>query len=172
VSFLLRAATLPGAEFVLPLLTKRQLLDAGRAVDGFLSRIGLRVRTDIGEMARGHATLADREARAAFVHTLRTIVDPGGQRVNASDRLYLAQHVPFLLIWGERDPVIPRAHGEVARAMVPGSRLEVFPESGHFPQLDEPQRFVEVLEDFIDGTEPADVGWDRWRQALREGAKA
>jgi pimeloyl-ACP methyl ester carboxylesterase len=170
VSLLLRAATLPGSEFVLPLLTDRRLLDAGRAVDGFLQRIGLRVMTDIGEMARGHATLADHEARAAFVHTLRTIVDPGGQRVNATDRLYLAEHVPFLLIWGERDPIIPVAHGEAAHELVPGSRLEIFPESGHFPQLDDPQLFVAALEDFIDETEPADVGWDRWRQALREGS--
>jgi pimeloyl-ACP methyl ester carboxylesterase len=169
VSLLLRSATLPGSELVLPLLTNRRLLDAGRAVDGFLQRIGLKVMTDIGEMARGHATLADHEARAAFVHTLRTIVDPGGQRVNATDRLYLAEHVPFLLIWGEHDPIIPVAHGEAAHDLVPGSRLEIFPDSGHFPQLDEPQRFIDALEDFIDETEPADVGWDRWRQALREG---
>jgi pimeloyl-ACP methyl ester carboxylesterase len=169
VSLLLRSATLPGSELVLPLLTNRRLLDAGRAVDGFLQRIGLRLMTDIGEMARGHATLADHEARAAFVHTLRTIVDPGGQRVSATDRLYLAEHVPFLLIWGEHDPIIPVAHGEAAHDLVPGSRLEIFPDSGHFPQLDEPQRFIDALEDFIDETEPADVGWDRWRQALREG---
>ena len=52
------------------------------------------------ELARGHASLADREARAAFVHTLRTIVDPGGQRVNATDRLYLAENVPFMLVVG------------------------------------------------------------------------
>src|SRR4051794_7445054 len=104
VSLLLRAATLPGSEFVLPLLAHSRLLNAGRAVDGFLARFGLSVNTDIGEMARGHATLSDREARAAFVHTLRTIIDPGGQRVDASDRLYLAEHVPFLLIWGEHDP--------------------------------------------------------------------
>jgi pimeloyl-ACP methyl ester carboxylesterase len=172
VSLLLRAATLPGSEFVLPLLTHPRLLGAGAALDGFLARLGLNVNTDIGEMARGHATLADREARAAFVHTLRTIVDPGGQRVNATDRLYLARHVPFLLIWGALDPIIPLAHGEAAHAQVPDSRLEVFPDAGHFPQLDDPQRFVEVLEDFVDATEPADVDWRVWADMRREGAPA
>jgi pimeloyl-ACP methyl ester carboxylesterase len=32
--------------------------------------------------------------------------------------------------------------------------LEVFPHSGHFPQLDEPERFLDVLIEFIDSTEP------------------
>ncbi len=170
VSLLLRAATLPGSELVLPLLAHTRLLDAGRAVDGLLRRVGLGVNTDIGEMARGHATLADHEARAAFVHTLRTIVDPGGQRVNASDRLYLARHVPFLIVWGECDPIIPVEHGERAHRQVPDSRLEVFPDAGHFPQLDDPQRFVEVLTEFMDETEPADVDGAEWREMLRSGA--
>src|SRR6059058_4457174 len=95
VSLVLRAATLPGAEFVLPLLASERVLGAGRGVGRFFGRLGLRVHTDIAEMARGHASLAEREARAAFVHTLRTIVDPIGQRVSASDRLYLAEEVPF-----------------------------------------------------------------------------
>ena len=47
----------------------------------------------MAELARGHASLEDPEARAAFVHTLRTIVDPLGQRVNATDRLYLAENI-------------------------------------------------------------------------------
>src|SRR3954467_15501917 len=55
VSILLRAASLPGSEFVLPALTHPRLLDAGRAVDGFLRRFGLNLNTDINEMARGHA---------------------------------------------------------------------------------------------------------------------
>src|SRR3954469_8809982 len=106
----LRSATLPGAEFVLPSLASEPLLNVGRGVGRAFGRLGLRVHTDIAEMARGHASLADPEARAAFVHTLRTIVDPAGQRVNANDRLYLAEQVPFLIIWGQRDRIIPVAH--------------------------------------------------------------
>src|SRR5438093_9900295 len=71
VSLLLRAATLPGAEFVLPLLASDRVLGAGRGVGRFFGRLGLRLRTDIAEMARGHASLAEPDARAAFVHTLR-----------------------------------------------------------------------------------------------------
>jgi pimeloyl-ACP methyl ester carboxylesterase len=166
VSPLLRAATLPGSEFVLPLLVATRLLDAGALAGRLLNRLGLRARTDLAEIARGHASLSDAEARSAFIHTLRSVVEPGGQRVDASNRLYLAEHLPFLLAWGARDPIIPVSHARAAHEQVRGSRLEVFADSGHFPQLDEPQRFVEVLVDFIDSTEPAALQADRWRRLL------
>jgi pimeloyl-ACP methyl ester carboxylesterase len=169
VSPLLRAATLPGSELVLPLLAASRLLDAGRLAAGVLGRVGLRLGTDLEEMARGHATLSDPSARAAFVQTLRAVVGPSGQRVGADDRLYLASRVPVLLVWGERDSIIPISHARTAQRHIPGSRLEVFTRSGHFPQLDEPERFLHVLGDFIDGTEPARVDAADWRALLASG---
>jgi pimeloyl-ACP methyl ester carboxylesterase len=166
VSLLLRAATLPGSELVLPFLAATRLLAAGALAGGLLGRLGLRVGTDLEEMARGHSTLSDSDARAAFVHTLRSVVEPGGQRVDASNRLYLAEHLPFLFIWGEHDSIIPVSHGRAAHRRVPTSRLEVFPRSGHFPQLDEPERFLDVLVDFIDSTEPAALDAAGWRARL------
>src|SRR5436305_1169876 len=82
--------------------------------------------TDIVEMARGHASLADPESRSAFVQALRASVDPTGQRVRATDRLYLATQLPLLIVWGARDRVIPLEHGRRAHALVPRSRLVVF----------------------------------------------
>src|SRR3954452_6870973 len=172
ITALLRAASLPGSELVLPLLVSERVLGAGRTVGRLLGRVGLRVHTDVGEVLRGHASLADGEARAAFLHTLRTIVDPLGQRVDASDRLYLAEAIPFLLVWGERDPIIPAAHAHATHELVPGSRLEIFPGAGHFPHLDDPLRFVRVLLDFIDTSEPAQVDADRLGKLLRGGGQA
>ncbi len=169
VSFLLRAATLPFSEVVLPLLAHTRLLDAGRAVGNALGRVGLHAGTDMAELARGHASLSDPEARSAFIHTLRTIVDPRGQRVNATDRLYLAENIPFLLVWGARDPIIPVEHGLAAHELVPSSRLEVFEDAGHFPHVDDPQRFLDVLLDFIETTEPADMDSEAWRDMLKSG---
>jgi len=169
VSMLLRAATLPGSELVLPLLAASRLLDAGRLAGSVLRRLGLRAGTDIEEMAKGHATLSDREARAAFVHTLRAVVEPGGQRVDASNRLYLAERLPLLLIWGEHDSLIPVSHGRAANERIAGSRLEVFADSGHFPQLDEPERFLHALSDFVDSTEPAIHNTEDWRELLKTG---
>jgi pimeloyl-ACP methyl ester carboxylesterase len=170
ITALLRAASLPGSELVLPLLVNERVLGAGRLVGRVLRRVGLRVHTDLEEVLRGNASLSDGEARAAFIHTLRTIVDPWGQRVDASDRLYLAQAIPFLILWGERDPIIPVEHAREAHQLVPGSRLELFPNAGHFPHLDDPLRFLGLLIDFMETTQPADVHADRWGELLRSGA--
>jgi pimeloyl-ACP methyl ester carboxylesterase len=172
LSLLLRAATLPLSEVVLPLLASTRLLETGRSVGRLVGRLGLRAGTDMAELARGHASLEDPEARAAFIHTLRTIVDPMGQRVNASDRLYLAENIPFMLVWGRCDPIIPVEHGLSAHELVPSSRLEIFEQAGHFPHLDEPQRFLDVLIDFIDSSDPADVDPEDWREMLKIGQRA
>lgn len=169
LNILLRAAALPGSELVLPVLAATRVLNLGRLGGSLLGRLGLRVGTDIEEIARGHATLADADTRAAFVQTVRGIIGPGGQRVGASDRLYLARHIPVLLMWGEEDSIIPASHGLAAHEQMPGSRLELFADSGHFPQLDEPERFLDVLSDFIDSTEPATVDPARWRDLLKDG---
>src|SRR5256714_12265358 len=169
---LLRAAALPGAEFVLPLVCATRLRDAGNAVWGALGQFGLAAGPALAEMGRGCASLADRDAQQAFVHTLRTIVDGGGQRVSATDRLYLAAELPTLIVWGEADRIIPIEHGVAAQEAIPGGRLEVFEGAGHFPHRSDPDRFVDVLVDFVEHTVPADVDEDRWREMLRAGASA
>jgi pimeloyl-ACP methyl ester carboxylesterase len=172
---LLRAATLPGAELVLPLLNAARLPQAGTAVAGLLERLGLQTAPDIAEFARGYASLADADARAAFLHTLRAVMDISGQRVNATDRLYLAGMMPTLIVWGRRDPLIPVDHADVAHRGMPGSRLELFDQAGHFPHLDDPVAFAHVLSDFIEDTEPAEYNFDEedlkdFRDRLLTGA--
>jgi pimeloyl-ACP methyl ester carboxylesterase len=169
VHVLLRAATLPLSEFVLPLLASQPLLDAGQWVSRALGRLGLKAGPDVAEMARGYASLADRDARAAFVHTLRSIIDPSGQRVSARDRLYLASEIPTQIVWGERDPIIPVAHGLEAQKLIPGSRMEVLPGAGHFPMLDDPAGFAAILREFVDETDPAWLEADDLRQRVLQG---
>jgi pimeloyl-ACP methyl ester carboxylesterase len=170
VGLLLRAAALPGAGRVLPLVTAPWLVSAGTAVARAIGRVGLRPGSDLAGMAEGLATLNGREARAAFIATVQSVIDPGGQRVNASDRLYLAAEVPTLILWGECDPMIPAAHGRAAHAAMPGSRLELFEGAGHFPFHDDPGRFAAVLADFIASTEPATVDDERTRALMRAHA--
>jgi pimeloyl-ACP methyl ester carboxylesterase len=161
VSILLRAATLPGSELVIPLLASAGVLSVGRGVGGLLSRLGLKPGTDLEEIAAGFASLADHEAMSAFVHTLRASVDIGGQRVDARDRLYLAGEGPTLLMWGDRDRVIPVEHGYEAQELIPGSRLEVFAGAGHFPHREDPLQFTRTLSSFIESTEPGMVDYER-----------
>jgi pimeloyl-ACP methyl ester carboxylesterase len=162
VGLALRAAALPGSELVLPLIANRYVRSAGELGGRLLGRLPVRLKPSWVEAARGYASLADDASRSAFVHTLRSVIGPGGQRVSAHDRLYLTEGQPMLLVWGRLDTVIPVAHAYAAHAAVPGSRLEVFEQSGHFPHQDEPVRLAAVLLDFLATSEPArrdeDVG--------------
>jgi pimeloyl-ACP methyl ester carboxylesterase len=167
VSILLRAATLPAAEYVLPLLCAEPLRNAGASIARLVGRVGLRPSSDLEEMALGFASLGDMEARQAFVHTVRGIMDISGQRVSARDRLYLAEKVPTLLVWGERDRMIPASHGREAHEAMPGSRCIVYEDAGHFPHRNHPWRFASDLLNFIEDSSPAVVDEREVRELMR-----
>jgi pimeloyl-ACP methyl ester carboxylesterase len=171
VSPLLRAASLPGAELFVA-ATVAPIAATGRLVATGLRKLGLEPAADIAEVARGFASLADPPTRTAFLDTLRSVVGPAGQRVNATNRLYLAEGLPTLLVWGERDPIIPVRHGRRAHEMLPGSRFVAFPESGHMPQVDAPHQFADVLLDFLSATKPAHLNAERLTELLRKGVSA
>src|SRR5215213_4490257 len=167
VSPLLRAATLPGAgPFI---ATTAPLL---RLLAPRLNRVrrgGRAPNTDLAEVAHGYGLLSDRERRLAFLSTVRSVIGIGGQKVSAVDRLYLAEAVPILIVWGGRDRLVPAHHAEHAHREIPGSRLEVFEGAGHLPQLEEPSRFVEVLERFLEETDPTEFDIDDWQRRFRAG---
>jgi pimeloyl-ACP methyl ester carboxylesterase len=165
---LLRAASLPGAEWVLPLVCNVPLRDTGRAAARALR--WLHVPTSTGpalrELSAGYTALAQAQARSAFVHTVRGVLDVHGQRIDARERLYLARAVPALIVWGGKDPIIPVSHGEAAHRLLPGSRLEVFDHAGHFPQWDQPDRLAATVADFMATTAPARLTDDDLRDQL------
>jgi pimeloyl-ACP methyl ester carboxylesterase len=162
VSPVLRAAALPGADLFISATAgvgKRVGSTLGRG----LSMVGLRPSADIAEVARGYASLEDPQRRAAFLATLHAVVGTRGQRVDARDRLHMAESIPVLIVWGARDSIIPVGHGEDAHEAIPGSRLEVFEDVGHLPQLEAPGRFIAVLESFLSETEPARFDRVEWQ---------
>jgi pimeloyl-ACP methyl ester carboxylesterase len=152
VSAVIRAASLPGAEWV-------------------LGGIGAAARTAqplLGgnELLQRIAGLTDSDRRAAFVRAVRAIASPGGQRVNAGDRLYLAEDMPTLIVWGARDRIIPVSHAYATHQAVPGSQLVIFDEAGHFPHADDPTRFTDVVEEFVRATAPASYDRSRTRRRM------
>jgi pimeloyl-ACP methyl ester carboxylesterase len=120
----------------------------------------------MAEMWQAYTSLIEAANRAAFVRTLRAVIDPGGQSVSAMDRLYLAARMPTLIIWGDRDSIIPVSHAHAAHAAIPGSRLAIIEGTGHFPHAEEPARFVEVLSEFLDTTVPSSLGVEDFRDLL------
>jgi pimeloyl-ACP methyl ester carboxylesterase len=167
VSALLRTLSVPGAEHVLALACGAPLRDGANALTRWLGKAGLHPSPVLQEILRSWDTLGHRDARRAFFCTLRGVIDQRGQAVCASDRLYLAAHVPTLIVWGEKDSLIPVAHATAAHAAMPGSRLEIFPGVGHFPHNEAPERFVEVLVDFMRSTEPVRLSEALLRESLR-----
>ncbi|HEY0166319.1 MAG TPA: alpha/beta fold hydrolase [Jatrophihabitans sp.] len=149
LSPLLRAAALPGAELVLPVITSRWLRQRTATLAGGLARLGVRASADVSEAWRGLGCLDEAEGRRAFLATLRSVIDPGGQTVTAWDHLPMAASVPTMLVWGAKDRIIPSWHALSARTGFPGCRVEIFQRAGHFPHLAEPERFAALLQEFI-----------------------
>jgi pimeloyl-ACP methyl ester carboxylesterase len=170
VSFVLRAAALPGADLFIG-ATAGIGSYVGSALGRGLGAIGLRPNADVAEVARGYASLSERDRRQAFLATLRSVVGTQGQLIAAGDRLYLAEALPILIVWGSADPIIPASHGEDAHESLVGSRLEIFDGVGHLPQLEAPGRFVSVLRAFLAETEPARFDRDEWRARFTAAGK-
>lgn len=168
VSAVLRAAALPGAEFVLPVLFMPAVRDAIFGLRRRFGWTGIRANADVEGVAEGFASLTEADARRAFLNTVRSIIDVGGQKVSAEDRLYLTAEIPSLIVWGDRDRIVPVEHARSAHELMPGSRLEIFEGAGHFPFNDEPERFARILREFIVETEPADLDDDHFRWLLEE----
>lgn len=105
--------------------------------------------------------------RRAFARTIRAVVEPGGQSVSALSRLYLAGEMPTLIIWGERDRIIPVSHAQRAHQAIRGSRVEIVPGVGHFPHVEEPVLVAEIIRSFVRGTAPSSASPERFRELLR-----
>ena len=166
VSPILRAAALPGADIFIA-ATAGTGQKVGGAIGRGLSAVGIEPAADIAEVARGYASLAEPRRRKAFLATLRAVVGTEGQRVSASDRLYLAEEIPILIVWGSRDPIIPVRHGEDAHRALAGSTLEIFEGTGHMPQVEQPGHFIAVLEHFVAENKPARFDREEWRARFK-----
>jgi pimeloyl-ACP methyl ester carboxylesterase len=167
VNAILRAISIPGATYALPIGCPPLLRDAGEKLGEWLTRFGKHPGGAEGvEIWRSYVSLADPDTRRAFLLTLRSVVDHLGQRVSARDRLYLTSDMPTLIVWGDKDPIIPVQHARDAHEAIPGSRLEIFPGVGHYPHCGDPARFARVLAAFVHDTPPAAVSSSHWRDYM------
>ena len=165
VSPVLRAMALPGADYLMPVLFPRFARRAGERVIAFFHDRGVHA-PHIAEVWSAYASLTETPNRHAFVRTVRAVIDPGGQTVSARDRLYLAEAVPTLIVWGDRDDIIPVAHAHAAHELLPRSRLEIFEGAGHFLHVEQPLRFADLLRDFVEHSEPAQRDVTSFREML------
>ncbi|WP_374970461.1 alpha/beta fold hydrolase [Terrabacter sp. BE26] len=149
VSPLLRSATLPGAELVLPVIASTWVRERVELVGKAARGLGWRPSPDASAAWKGFTSLSDGESRRAFLATTRGVIDPGGQTVSARGQLLRAEQLRTLVIWGTRDRMIPVGHAQRAHEVFPRARVVLFEGAGHFPHLEQPDRFAGVLEEFL-----------------------
>jgi pimeloyl-ACP methyl ester carboxylesterase len=72
-------------------------------------------------------------------------------------------------VWGDHDRIIPLIHAYKAHEAIPNSKLEVMEGVGHYPHVEQPAHFVQILRDFLRTTEPTEFDRDEQRDLLRQG---
>ena len=85
---------------------------------------------------------------AANLSALRSFVGITGQHLILLDDLPQLQ-MPTQIIWGENDLVLPRYQADAAIARLPQGQLDIIPNAGHIPPLEQPDRFVKVALSFL-----------------------
>jgi pimeloyl-ACP methyl ester carboxylesterase len=166
VSPMLRTAALPGTSLLLSATIHERLLAGLGGTGRRLRERGVGLGVYLQAIARALSPLENADARAAFLHTLRSVIDVQGQRVSATDRLYLLESMPTMIMWGERDHTIPLEHGRRAHEAVPHSRFHTLPDVAHFPHLEDPDGVAALLRDFVRATEPGLIEDGDWGAIL------
>jgi len=141
----LRAASLPGADLVIRAAINNLTLNAAAWLGRQLARVHVEPHALSPGALETAGWLGEPDHRAAFLSTVRSVLGPAGQRVSALDKLHLLSGEDVLIIWGDKDPMIPMHHGERAHSMIPGSRLVIFPGAGHEPHMHDPERFATLI---------------------------
>lgn len=86
----------------------------------------------------------------AAISALRAHVDMGGQREVLADQLPHLE-MPALIVWGKRDRVFPYSQAQKAVSCLRQGFLELIPDCGHLPQIEQPDRFAAILGQFLNG---------------------
>lgn len=144
----LRAASLP----IAPLVLRAALRPRLRRLYGRpgLHRALRLTPENVTNLRRASRALGSEAGRAAFFASLRGVITGAGQRTASAEMRAFAEQVPLLMIWNEKDPVIPVRHAQAhAERCTPTTRLVVFPSGGHEPHRRSAERFAAEVADFV-----------------------
>jgi pimeloyl-ACP methyl ester carboxylesterase len=56
---------------------------------------------------------------------------------------------PALVIWGEKDNMVPRAHAEAYAKLIPDAKLSVVSGAGHSVHVEEPEKAAKMVAEFL-----------------------
>ena len=89
----------------------------------------------------------------SFLQASRSIAGVLARRRRFRETL-AAIRCPVLLVHGEADTIVSPASARWAHAQRPDWRLEILADVGHIPQVEVPERFVALVDDFLGSTRP------------------
>lgn len=109
---------------------------------------------------------AERGTARAFSRTVRDVINFRGQTRHFLQRAHeVTVFPPIAVLWGERDTLIPIAHGRSFVERAAGAVFTSFPDCGHYLHQERPAEFVQAVREFLDAQDAAEV-------RLREGPEA
>jgi pimeloyl-ACP methyl ester carboxylesterase len=143
IFFLLRLASIPG-------LVER----FGQPFMALGTRMALRRWGDklqVGHVAELSAMNSRPGTARAFARTVRGLMDWRGQRHSFFRHAHeIADLPPIAVLWGDRDSVLPIAHGRALARGMDGVKLTVLSGCGHYLHHDDPQSFLDAVHDALD----------------------
>lgn len=105
-------------------------------------------KADVAELSRLNALPG---SARAFARSVRDVIDWRGQRRNFLHRAHeLDRLPPVLVMWGERDSLIPIAQGRTFVDLLDGAVFESFPSSGHYLHNERPEAVAVAIRQFLD----------------------
>ncbi len=105
-------------------------------------------QADIRELAAMNARPG---TARAFSRMVRDVIDWRGQTRLFSQRVHEVQTFPPVAVfWGERDTIIPVAHGRAFADSMPGAVFRSFPDGGHYVHRDCAEAVAEAVLAFLD----------------------
>jgi pimeloyl-ACP methyl ester carboxylesterase len=125
----------------------------GQPFMSFGTRLALRTgcgfsRKDIEELARMNGKPG---SARAFARTVRDIIDWRGQRRAFFERVHeVGKLPPIAVFWGDRDKIIPIAHGQTFVESLDGVVFVTFERCGHYLHREQPDVFARALREFLD----------------------
>ncbi len=146
VAWPLRLAALPG---IGRLLAVADVATGGRFAPRLFhhpERVDPRVRLELLNLLKQPGAIR------AVLSALRSGIGPMGLRSS----LLLVQHgdsslpAPTLVVWGEEDRILPVEQARRFARRFPGAQLHILPDCGHWPQMEQPDAFNDVVSAFLD----------------------
>jgi pimeloyl-ACP methyl ester carboxylesterase len=112
---------------------------------------GLRDKLTAGELAQLVRFNSLPGSARAFARTVRDVIDWRGQRRGFLHRAHEVKHLPpVMLLWGDRDNLIPARQALEFTRLMKGSILRMFEGCGHFLHNEKPEEVADAVRDFFD----------------------